>query len=540
MSYVRAICLVLERMKERAVLTELHADEPRSITAAELLDNVGKARHALRTRGFRAGHRAVLVAPNSADWAAVDLAVAMEAGIFVPLYPRHTPAELAHMIRDSAPTVVICGDEITADLLQGREGIPEPILLGKLFGENGVHEPPRLRQPGAPATIFYTSGTSGTPRGVVLTDRNIEYMLGITTRAFANLLGMNVRDARTFHYLPFCFAGSRMMLLTCLQQGQPLMLSMELNRLQDELKEAAPHYFLNVPALLDRMVRGVESRILARPWAGALYRRARRAYHASGRQTVVDRIALWLAQCLLFARVRLQIGANLRCLICGSAPLSQETQRFFHMLGIPVYQVYGLTETTAIVTMDDPKLGVTVGRVGRPVEGCEVKVTERQELCVKGPNVFAGYWGKDVESQAAVDEDGWFHTGDQVELDAQQNLRIVGRIKDVLVPSSGHNIAPEPIESHLMAKLPLAHHVVVVGHAKPYLTAIVSGELSETEAEHGIAQANQDQPHYKCVRGVFVTRELFTSNNGLLTANQKLRRAAVEERFRQDIERLYA
>lgn len=317
------------------------------------------------------------------------------------------------------------------------------------------------------------------------------------------------------------------------------MLSMDLDRLPQEISEAAPHYFLNVPALLERIKKKVESGVGAKPWLWALYLRAKRAYGATN-ASAWDRAALLVAKWLLFRPIRRKIGGNLRCLICGSAPLHEETQRFFHMLGIPVYQVYGLTETTAIVTMDSPDAAGRVGFVGRAIEGCQLKLGQGGELCVKGANVFAGYWGKDAETRSVIDSEGWFHTGDQAEVDDLGNWRIVGRLKNMLVPTSGHNVAPEPIEDQLLSRLPAANHVVLVGHAKPYLTAIVSGELTEAQAKRAIDEVNQSQPHYKCIRGFVVTHETFTPDNGLLTANQKLRRGAVEERFRQEINRLYS
>lgn len=539
MSLVKEIVEQLTLMKDNVVLTELHAGQSVSVTGSELLKQINQARAGLRALGLRAGHRAVLIAPNSIAWVAIDLAIIAEGAIAVPMYVRQKPEELTQLLSDCLPSVVVCDDETLATTLRNQSGMAQIVTLEHIFLGKEVHEPVRQRHQEVPVTILYTSGTSAAPRGVMLTEANLRFMLSITTAAFGRLVD-SVRGApRVFHYLPFCFAGSRVMLMTCLLRGQHLMLSMDLDRLPQEISEAAPHYFLNVPALLERIKKKVESGVEAKPRLWALYLRAKRAYGARN-ASAWDRAALLLAKWLLFRPIRRKIGGNLRCLICGSAPLHEETQRFFHMLGIPIYQVYGLTETTAIVTMDSPDVEGRLGYVGRAIADCELKLGQGGELCVKGANVFAGYWGKDAETRSVIDSDGWFHTGDQAEVDDLGNWRIVGRLKNMLVPSSGHNVAPEPIEDQVLARLPAANHVVLVGHAKPYLTAIVSGELTDDQAKRAIDEVNQSQPHYKCIRGFVVTHETFTPDNGLLTANQKLRRGAVEERFRQEINRLYS
>ena len=186
---------------------------------------------------------------------------------------------------------------------------------------------------------------------------------------------------------------------------------------------------------------------------------------------------LALANALVFPTIRKKmIGANLKALICGSAPLNVETQLYFNMLGIPVLQVYGLTETTAICTMDDPR-HVEPGRVGPAIRGIEMKLGENEELIVRGPNIFPGYWNRPQETAKAL-RDGWFHTGDQGEVNAAGNWRIIGRIKNLIILGSGHNIAPEPIEDELLRNLPGAQQVVLVGNGRGYLSAIITGKVA--------------------------------------------------------------
>jgi long-chain acyl-CoA synthetase len=207
------------------------------------------------------------------------------------------------------------------------------------------------------------------------------------------------------------------------------------------------------------------------------------------------------------------------------------------MLGIPVYQVYGLTETTAIVTMDEPRQAVA-GRVGQAIPGCETKLGEGDELLVRGPNVFPGYWKRDDATREAF-EDGWFKTGDRADVDPAGNFRILGRAKNLLVPTSGHNVAPEPIEQQILERTPGVDHAVVMGHGRPFLTAVVSGKADRATVQRSIDAINEGLPHYRRIRAFHLTDEAFTPENGLLTANQKLKRPALEAHFETAVDRLY-
>src|ERR1022692_4536669 len=216
-----------------------------------------------------------------------------------------------------------------------------------------------------------------------------------------------------------------------------------------------------------------------------------------------------LANRLVFPTIRKKmIGSRLRALICGSAPLNVETQLFFMMLGIRVLQVYGLTETTAICTMDDPDSREIAGRAGPAISGVEMKLAENEEIVVRGPNIFPGYWNRPEET-AKVLRDGWFHTGDQGEVDQSGNWKIVGRLKNLIILGSGHNIAPEPIEDKILQFLPGAGQVVVVGNARGYLTALITGKVSGEKAQAAMDRVNPGLPHYKQVRAFHIVDEAF-------------------------------
>ena len=540
MSFIESIFEHLKNNPKQVFVREVHGQRFEDFTGQELLELIASARGALRKAGLRAGHRAVLVASNSARWIAADLAILAEGGIAVPLYARQKTSELVDMIHDCQAKTVLCENVDVATPMQelGAEG--KLLIFDDLFAGKAINEPPRHRHDNAPLTIIYTSGTSGNSKGVTLNLSNVEFMLPVTSEGLAALMKGEVREERVFHYLPLCFAGSRMTLWTTLLRGQSIMLSTDLNNLVQEIATAQPHYFLNVPTLLERIRKGVQDKIAARgAFIKNLYARAERAFLKGGSAASLDRWALALARPVLFSKIAKKIGPNLRFLICGSAPLAEETQRFFNMLGIPIYQVYGLTETTAIVTMDNEE-SATPGRVGRAIAGTELKVAEGDELWVRGPHVFAGYWGRDAETRAVIDDDGWFHTGDQVAVDDQGNWQIVGRVKNILVPSSGHNIAPEPLEERLLSRLRNVEHAVVVGHGKPFLSAIVSGDVDREQVQKAIDDINRELPHYRRIRAFHLTSERFTPDNGLLTANQKLRRQELEKHFQSALTQLYS
>jgi long-chain acyl-CoA synthetase len=207
------------------------------------------------------------------------------------------------------------------------------------------------------------------------------------------------------------------------------------------------------------------------------------------------------------------------------------------MLGIPVLQVYGLTETTGICTMDDPN-DVAAGRVGPAIPGIEMRLSENDEIVVRGPNVFPGYWNRPQQTADAL-RDGWFHSGDQGEMDASGKWRIVGRIKNLIILGSGHKIPPETIEEEILRCLPGAQQVVIVGNGRGYLSAIVTGSVSREQVQAALDAVNPELPHYKQVRAFYLRSEPFSIENGMLTANGKLKRDLISARMRSEIEEMY-
>jgi len=547
MNFLEKIFSQLMAAPAREVLREMQADGAVSVTAGELLRLTTQAREGIRASGLRPGDRCGLLAANSIRWVAMDLALMAEGVVVVPLYARQDPAELARMLRDCGARMVCCGDEKLRDGLgtawdegAGRRLFDE--IFMPLPAGVGVESAPVPRGSESLVTIIYTSGTSGEPKGVMLNAGNLDHMVPCTSGRLDQLMEGQTKTTadQIFHYLPFCFAGSWILLLTALSRNSRLSLSMDLNRLADELKAAEPNYFLNVPTLLERIRTGVEASLAEKPAAiRTLYRRGREAWESrrEGRASLAALFWWQLAERLIFRTVRQKIGGSIRALICGSAPLAKETQLFFTMIGIRVLQVYGLTETTAICTMDDPHQ-FTPGRVGPAIPGIEMRLGEGDEILVRGPHIFAGYWNRPEETAAAM-RDGWFRTGDQGEVDSDGNWSISGRIKNLLILNSGHNVAPEPIEEKILFSLPGAQQCVIIGNDRSFLSAIITGSAKREEVQVALDRVNATLPHYKRVLAFHQPAELLTIESGLLTANGKIRRDAVSRQFAREIEELY-
>ena len=535
----------LQKAAGRVVLREIRGTEFVSVSGDELLDQMARARAYLRQSGLAAGDRCALLGVNSIRWAAIDLALMAEGVVVVPLYARQAPAELAAMLQDCTPPLLIAAEAALGEsVAQAWPAAPRRVAFDEIFQSvpsgKGIVAPPNARGKADLVTIIYTSGTSGEPKGVCLNTQNLDHMLGCTTGWMDRLGNSGHEPLRVFQYLPFNFAASWIVMMSCLTRETVLTLSTDLNKLADEIRLSAPNYFFNVPTLLERVKRAVEEGLSKRgSLIQSIYKKGRGAWLKQNDGKSGGGFWLFVAQKLIFGKIRERFGPNIRGLVCGSAPLAPETQEFFAMLGIPICQVYGLTETCGICTMDDPRLPSEPGRVGQAVPGIEMRTGENEEILVRGPNIFPGYWNRPEET-ARVLQNGWFHSGDQGEANSRGNWRISGRIKNLVILNSGHNIAPEPIEDKIAQRLPGAQQVVVVGNGRGYLCALVTGAVESQAVQAAFDQVNSELPHYRQVRNFAIIPEAFTPENGLLTANGKLKREVINQKHRGEIEMMYS
>jgi long-chain acyl-CoA synthetase len=514
----------LETNRDLTVLQEVVRGAVTPVPAGALADRIATARAFLRGLGLAKGDRCVLLAQNSANWIALTLALRAEGVVSVPLYVQRPIDELTAIVGQCEPAL-ICGDDpaLLAELASRtavRSVTVDDVAQGPT--EQTVARGPgeqKVAQGFSPAivdlelddlvAIIYTSGTSGEPKGAMLTCGNVEHVIAC---AGARLDSLAIRDTpeHVFHYLPFCFAGSWILMLTCVARNAIVSLSLDPKAsLIDDLVAVEPHFLLNVPLVLERIRARVVQQIASRPAVVQWALRQR------------------LLRPLLHRQIRQRFGARLRGLICGSAPLARETQQWFQSVGIPVYQVYGLTETTAVCTIDqeDPAQ-VVAGRVGFAIDGVALRRDESGEILARGPNIFAGYW-RNPQATARVLFNGWLRTGDHGDVDAHGNWRIDGRVDSLIVRPNGHKVAPERLEELLAARLPSAQHCVVVDDGASGLVAVIAGPVSDTQAAEAIGWVNARMAPHEAIRGSRIRAEPFTIENAMLTANGKIKRDRV-------------
>ncbi len=533
----------LRESAARVVLREIRGDQFTDVTGKDLLERIAVARANVRRLGLQPGDRCAILGPNSIQWIAVDLALMAESAIVVPLYSRLPAPDLVATMKDCGPRFLFASDPtLSAGVAKIWTETPTTILFAQALEKaaTSVNIPvaSNPQKDDSLVTIIYTSGTSGEPKGVCLSTANVTFMLRWTTNWMDRLVWTRPDPIRVFQYLPMTFAASWILMMSCLSKRTVLTLSTDMNKVADAIRLSAPDYFLNVPTLLERVRRGVDDVVSKRSFViRAIYRKACVAWKQK-RDGPAGKLWLALGHLLIFKRIRAGFGANLRGLLCGSAPPAPGTQDFFAVVGIPIWQAYGLTETCGICTMDDPRIPSEPGRVGQAIPGVDLTVGENDEILAHGPNIFPGYWNR-TEETARVLRNGVFHTGDQGEVNAKGNWAISGRIKNLIILNSGHKIAPEPIEAKLEHLIPGVQQVVVVGNGRGYLSALMTGDIDKGTVRSSIERANSELPHYRQVRNFLILKYPLTAEKGLLTATGKVRRDAVSVHFAVEVEEMY-
>ena len=542
----------------------------------------------LRDLGAKAGEKVIILAENGPWWVVTDYAILCLGGVTVPIYTSLVPEQIKYIINDSEARTVICGspelwEKVAAVrrslrkvkrfiLLQGQP--PRGLLsLSQVLERGGslAKKQPKLFEkliksvkPGDLASIVYTSGTTGVPKGVMLSHAN--FTSNINT--LASIIDFNPADTDLV-FLPLSHVLARMVAFAFLSRGTSLAFAENLETVAQNLLEVKPTILVTVPRLLEKIYARIIDTILAGSglkkklffWALGVGRKYGSLKLAGRKPGIGLSFRRSLAHRLVFAKVVAKTGGRIRFMVSGGAPLSKDIAEFFYAMGLVVLEGYGLTETSPVVAVNTFE-HLRFGTVGRPIPGVTVRLARDGEILTKGPNVMKGYYRKLRETRE-VFKGGWFYTGDIGHLDEDGYLVITDRKKDLIITSGGKNIAPQPIEN-LFQKNPYISQAVVVGGSRKFIAALIVPNFEKLEAyaakkgisfkdRRGLAarpeiydfymdEVDRMTPHlasYEKVKKIALLDQEFDIGRGEMTPTLKVRRKIVENKYKDVINALY-
>jgi len=569
---------VIDR-KQPCVMMRREAVDWIPISSQELYRNVCAVACALQSWGIGKGDRVAILSENRPEWSITDFAILLLGAVTVPVYSTLTDQQTAYLLRDSGARVLFVSTEkqlakvhairdetsieklVVMDAVETAHAFPIQRLLKDSPAERDfvVKLQARAVMPDDLATIIYTSGTTGTPKGAMLTHANL------ASNIACSLEGFDVQPGDiSISFLPLSHVTARHVDFAMLYHGVTLAYCPFLEHLPRALLEVKPTVFVGVPRVYEKIYTQVEQKTKAfgkseiYRWAVSVGRR-HRAETLAGRPPTT--LTWRLADRLVFSQVRSGVGGRVRIYISGGAPLGRELAEWYATIGIRIHEGYGLTETSPVIAVNTPQAH-KLGTVGKPLSNLEVRIAGDGEILVRGPSVFSQYWNRPDETRAVFTE-GWFKTGDIGHLDADGFLSITDRKKDLIKTSGGKFIAPQPIENSLKHNALISEAVIIGDKRKfpavllvPYFPLLEEwarqNQLPFTSREelvanqgiqalyHGIvSDLNRSLARFERIKKVIVIADEFTAENGLLTPSMKLRRRAVEERYRSQIEHLY-
>ena len=557
------------------------------LTWSEMGQAVARWRAALAGESLAAGDRVALLLRNCPEWVMFDMAAMSLGLVTVPLYTEDRADNAAYILQDAAVKLLLIQDAgrwkrlaeavgnaawpqrvvlLNADAEAQRLAATDPrVRVAPDWLPSTAPEPPaREGDPHALATIVYTSGTTGRPKGVMLSHHNLlSNALGGTSTIrvyredlFLSFLPLSHALERTAgYYLP-------------MMTGACVAFARSVNQLAEDLQTIRPTLMIAVPRVFERVHIRIAEQMAKRPplvrWLFQLTERVgwHHFQHAQGRAGWHPLLLLWpILRRTIARKVLEKLGGRLRATVSGGAALPARVARTFIGLGLPLLQGYGLTETSPVIAVNPIEDNIP-DSVGITLPGVQVRIGTEDELLVKGPNVMLGYWNNAADTARVLTPDGWLHTGDQARITAG-HVYITGRIKDILVLSNGEKVPPADMEQAISMD-PLFEHALVLGEGRSYLTALLvlseelwAGLAREMALDPGAAEslkdphlhkeilkrvrlAHLDFPGYAKIRRVTLTLEPWTVDNGLLTPTLKVKRNRVLERYREEIERMYA
>ena len=535
--------------------------------------------------GVRKGDRIALVSENRWEWAVTDFAVLALGAADVPIYPTLTGEQIAVLLRDAGCRIAVVStlqqfEKLNAVREQaGIERIvimDEPIPPGAIaFREliagadaRGSERDPAFDamaaevRPGDLATLIYTSGTTGEPKGVALTHGNIASNQNVTVADF----NFGPSDA-CISFLPLSHITARALDYVMYNHGAQVAYCSQFEKLPQAMKEIRPTVIVGVPRVYEKIRQEVERRAALSPVKKRLLRGALSLGSRSAATVYAGRMPssrLWkIADKLVYAKVREAFGGRVHTFISGGAPLGVDTARWFASVGIAVWEGYGLTETSPVIALNNPRQQ-RMGSVGVPLPNLELKLAEDGELLVRGPSIFGGYWHKPAANAECFDAEGWFRTGDIARIDADGFLYITDRKKELLKTSGGKLVAPQPIENKLKNN-PLVAQAALVGDRHKFVAAILSPNflLLEDWARQNdveiasrtqliadkrvlalfdgiVKDVNRSLANFETIKRFRLVPHDWTQESGHLTPSMKLKRRVITEQYERLVDELFA
>ncbi|MEP7091018.1 MAG: AMP-binding protein [Nocardioidaceae bacterium] len=552
----------------------------RDVTAAAFLDEVRAVAGGLAAAGVGLGDRVGLLSRTRYEWTLLDYAIWFAGAVSVPVYETSSAEQLRWVLADSgAAALVVEADahltrleEVRADLTDLRHvwclddgAVADLTAAGRDYPEDDLEGRRTTAGPDSLATLIYTSGTTGRPKGCMLSHGNFMFELGVAVEELEELFDRE--DAATLLVLPLAHVFARVVSIGAVRARVRLGHSPGVLGLVRDMEQFKPTFLLAVPRVFEKV-----------------FNRASQEAAADGRSGVFDRAAdvaiaysraldsggpgLWvrtrhrLFERLVYARLRESWGGRCAYAVSGGAPLGERLGHFYRGIGLTILEGYGLTETTAAVTVNRPD-AMKIGTVGRPLGGTSVRVSDDGELLVRGGQVLHGYWGDQQASEQVLGPDGWLRTGDLGEIDDEGFVRVTGRRKEILVTAGGKNVAPTVLEDRIRAH-PLVSQCMVVGDGRPFIAALVTLDadtLVPWAAAHGrpaqapdlvddpdlraeiqvaVDDANKAVSQAEAVRRFVLLPVDWSEEDGLITPSLKVKRSVVMSRFRHEVEDLYA
>jgi long-chain acyl-CoA synthetase len=535
------------------------------VTAAEFRDQVVEVAKGLIAAGVEHGDRVALMSRTRYEWTLVDYAIWAVGGVTVPIYETSSVEQVRWILHDSevkAAFVELDGHEEAV-----REAAPELKSLWRVDGtlETGevtaadVDERRKRVTSADLATVVYTSGTTGRPKGCRITHDNLLFTaLNVLRGPLEPLFAR--KDPAALLFLPLAHIFARMIQVVLIEAGAVMAHTPNMKNVAPDLQDFQPTFLLGVPRVFEKVYNGGEQKAIS-GGKGKIFARAVDVAVAwskaesSGGAPLGLRLQRAVFDKLVYSKLRAATGGRLSAAVCGGSALGDRLGHFFRGVGIEVFEGYGLTETSAPVSVNMPGAN-KIGTVGKPLPGVTLRIDGDGEILAKGRNVFPGYWKNDSATGDVIDADGWFHTGDIGELDADGYLRITGRKKEILVTAAGKNVAPGPLEDALRAH-PLISQAMIVGDGRPFVAALITLDPEAVPAGAKVAELRADPKVQAEIQGAVDRANLsvskaeqikkftildvdITEESGHLTPTLKVKRSLVMRDFAKDIDELYS